>query len=479
MLSAFALPCGYTNSGFRSVHDFNACTGAPLIERPSGTYILFSYNALACSLYESPYYWMIDDSQYIETANANRGRFVEQFVCERMARVFGDKSVFQGVKVYKSKSEELTDIDVLALFGNRAIVVQAKSKKLTLEARKGNDGQIKTDFKKAVQEAYDQGYEAATALLDPTFKYRDKNGQSLKIRMPTEVFIITVLSESYPALAFQTKQFLHYQSTDKIAAPIIMDVFAIDVMTEMLDSPLWFVDYLRRRSTYTEKLYVPDELTALSLHLKQNLWLEEKYDFVQLTDDLSCDLDAAMTVRRDGIAGKCTPEGILTIYEGLTINKVLKQIEEKPDSDTLGFAFTVLSSDEDATKKLSEGIDEASRRYENDGRAHNFTMSLRSAPAVGVIVHCNQDLVEEAWRKLRLHCENRKYVHRADEWYGICIEPRTKKLRFGIGLEFKWKHDEAVERRTRAMQNDEVQKVGRNDPCPCGSGKKYKKCHGR
>jgi uncharacterized protein YecA (UPF0149 family) len=21
-------------------------------------------------------------------------------------------------------------------------------------------------------------------------------------------------------------------------------------------------------------------------------------------------------------------------------------------------------------------------------------------------------------------------------------------------------------------------KAGRNDPCPCGSGKKYKKCHG-
>lgn len=25
----------------------------------------------------------------------------------------------------------------------------------------------------------------------------------------------------------------------------------------------------------------------------------------------------------------------------------------------------------------------------------------------------------------------------------------------------------------------EVQKIGRNDPCPCGSGKKYKQCHGR
>jgi preprotein translocase subunit SecA len=24
----------------------------------------------------------------------------------------------------------------------------------------------------------------------------------------------------------------------------------------------------------------------------------------------------------------------------------------------------------------------------------------------------------------------------------------------------------------------DVEKVGRNEPCPCGSGKKYKKCHG-
>lgn len=28
-------------------------------------------------------------------------------------------------------------------------------------------------------------------------------------------------------------------------------------------------------------------------------------------------------------------------------------------------------------------------------------------------------------------------------------------------------------------KSDEVEKVGRNEPCPCGSGKKYKKCHGK
>jgi preprotein translocase subunit SecA len=29
------------------------------------------------------------------------------------------------------------------------------------------------------------------------------------------------------------------------------------------------------------------------------------------------------------------------------------------------------------------------------------------------------------------------------------------------------------------MHADNVPKVGRNDPCPCGSGKKYKQCHGK
>jgi preprotein translocase subunit SecA len=32
--------------------------------------------------------------------------------------------------------------------------------------------------------------------------------------------------------------------------------------------------------------------------------------------------------------------------------------------------------------------------------------------------------------------------------------------------------------RSKGQQNKRNLKVGRNDPCPCGSGKKYKHCHG-
>lgn len=36
-------------------------------------------------------------------------------------------------------------------------------------------------------------------------------------------------------------------------------------------------------------------------------------------------------------------------------------------------------------------------------------------------------------------------------------------------------HHEAL----AAPHRREAPKVGRNDPCPCGSGQKFKKCHGR
>jgi SEC-C motif domain protein len=39
----------------------------------------------------------------------------------------------------------------------------------------------------------------------------------------------------------------------------------------------------------------------------------------------------------------------------------------------------------------------------------------------------------------------------------------------------KWLYFDGLEKRPEPIR---VQKIGRNDPCHCGSGKKYKKCHG-
>ncbi len=74
----------------------------------------------------------------------------------RLEAVFGKGAVFANVRIPEAKGKDIGEIDTLVLFADRAIVVQAKSKRLTIDARKGNDNLIRNDFKKQVFRTYDQ-----------------------------------------------------------------------------------------------------------------------------------------------------------------------------------------------------------------------------------------------------------------------------------------------------------------------------------
>ena len=108
-----------------------------------------------------------------------------------------------------SGRNRFAEADALVFFGDRAIVVQAKSKRLTIEARKGNDLQLKEDFKKAIQSAYDQARRCAEALTLEGFRFVNRSGGEIAIsEKPRVVYPICVVSDHYPALAFQARQFL-------------------------------------------------------------------------------------------------------------------------------------------------------------------------------------------------------------------------------------------------------------------------------
>jgi hypothetical protein len=297
-----------------------------------------------------------------------------------------------------------------------------------------------------------------------------------------------VLSDHYPSLSFQVRQFLKHESDKRIQPPFVMDVFTIDAVTEMLDSPLQFLSYVKRRTNYSDRLMSPDELTILSLHLKQNLWLDDRYDFVQLHDDISTHLDAAMTVRRDGIPGKRTPDGILTRLAGTTLWRIVGDIERSADPQTVDFGSMLLEMDEDSFRRISTAIDEAVRKTRQDGRNRDFSTGCTDN-STGITVHFNADPIPEAIARMKGHTKIRKYVAKAKKWFGVCIDPTTVKIRFGVNLEFDWEQSPSMDEEAREFElrnslksaslvDHRGEKVGRNDPCPCGSGKKHKKCCG-
>ena len=488
VLSAFAVPPGAHNEQFNALHDFNIANASPLIRMPDGNFLLFHIYSLVEALYEAPFYWMGADKAYVSTAMQNRGAFTEQFAVERLRQVFGAENVLANIDIFESKDTKLAEIDVLVLFGNRTLVLQSKSKRLTLEARRGNDLQIKDDFKKSIQDSSDQAYRCAKLIQEGKCTFKDATGNI--VTLPTglkRIYLICLISDHYPALSFQARQFLKFTATDTISPPFVMDVFALDAMTEMLSSPLHFLSYVDRRTGYTNKLVASHELTILSYHLKKNLWVDDEHDRVMLEDDISADLDLAMLVRREGIPGKGTPEGILTRFSVTALGRMVKAIEAQPDPATIDLGFTLLELGEDTVLEVSAVIDRLAKLGIADGKNHDVTVGLGSG-GTGLTIHCNDDPIEVAAPTLQRHCYARKYTEHAQTWFGVCVRPSDQALRFGLNLDFPWEQDDAMDALTKNMgKPDNLRvllreaakartKVGRNDPCPCGSGKKYKKC---
>lgn len=476
------------NTAFREAGDFNEVAAKPLLPTDRGTVLLFSHYAICEALYESPFFWMWDDKAYRPIAQEHRGAFTEKFAARRLAGVFGHEHVHANANLYRGKAV-VGEADVLVIYGDRLIIVQAKAKKLTIAARKGNDEKLQADFAAAIQDSYDQGWTCANEILAGGCRLIDDNGNELKSPSSIkEIFLVSLVAEHYPALAFQASQYLKFQTTGVIRPPFVMDVFLLDTLTEMLATPLRFLSYVKLRVAVSNKLMTGHELTVLGYHLKQNLWLGEEHDLVVLEDSVVQDLDAAMLVRRDNQPGDDTPVGILTKMRGTRYESLIKQIETRADPATLELGFHLLSMDEDACRSVHHSLEAITRKTQLDGKRHDVTLAS-SKPPVGVCFHCNPASSPEAVSVLEIHCAKRKYRERAAQWFGVSVNP-DGQVQFGFTLDFPWEPSKELDRLTENMKPaspvrdvlsqyvKEVSrmKVGRNEPCPCGSGLKYKKC---
>jgi len=474
------------NAQFQSVGDYNALAETPLLAIGDECVLLFQSYSIYEAIYDTPYYWMMTDAGYRPTAAKHRGAFTETFSAHRLGRVFGTEHVTRGVDLVRRKGEVVGEIDVLVVFGDRLIVVQAKSKKLTLEARRGNDGQLREDFAGAIQDSYDQAYLCSSAILAGECKLLDPDGKEVLLpQPPKEIFIFNVVSDHYPALAFQSRQYLKYQESTRIRAPFVMDVFLLDALTEMLESPLRLLSYVGHRVENMERLALSHELTALSFHLKRNLWIEPKYNMVMLEDDIAADLDLAMMVRRDNVQGPRTPEGILTRLTGTWFEHLLHQIERDPTPVSIELGMTLQTLGEDSCRTINQGLQFITRQARGDGKVHDFTVGGKD---YGITFHCNGESSDSAMARLGAYCELRKYAERAQRWIGVSVD-HASNLQFGVVLDYDWRQSDDMDAATANMRQPMTRssfvrvaggrrkgKVGRNDPCPCGSGKKVKKC---
>lgn len=476
------------NKYFQNVSDFNHTNAYPFLSIDGQQYFLFQIYNLCEALYETPFFEMISDENFKDQAAKNRGQFLEEFSYRRLTEVFGKNNVFKNIILYDARGDHISEVDVLVIFGDNILLIQAKTKRLTIEARKGNDAKLKEDFSKAIQSAYDQCFACAEAIINRTYSSAISGSDTINIpHQVSRVVPICVVSDHYPALSFQARQFLSYKETEVLKAPLVFDVFTIDIIVEFLDTPLYLLSYMERRSSYRETIFSGHEISILAYHLRRNLWLDDDTDFIHIGDDVAADVDVAMAVRRRGIPGNRTPPGILTKNQGTYFQLIIEQIENSNDTAAINFGFLMLQISGDSISAFNTAVRELIKKYLSDGKTHDASIMFGGAKA-GITLHVGYETFENAIARLRNHCVLAKYRHHAEHWYGLVCEPERLRIISGLELSFPWEQDAYLDERLRnspgfgkLVDFDQrgfmrKKKVGRNDQCPCGSGRKFKKC---
>jgi uncharacterized protein YecA (UPF0149 family) len=97
----------------------------------------------------------------------------------------------------------------------------------------------------------------------------------------------------------------------------------------------------------------------------------------------------------------------------------------------------------------------------------------RCAPSTGELGHQNKPEGSRAIEALEAEAEER---HHAELEQAVARHPGEEEVPPPAAPSLDQLRGQAAERPAPATRA--TPKIGRNDPCPCGSGKKFKQCHG-
>jgi len=483
IIDYFSVVPGKVNAELASPNDKNDLIIKPIIQLSDGRYLLPVSFHLAQAVDERPFHIMkeIEATYFDPTALKHRGDYTEQISFETLKKVFGEKNVFRGVKVKRKKGADHTDIDVLVLLGNKAIIVQAKSKKMNLISRQGNLKQLAKDFKKAVQEAYEQGIIARKHVLARDAVLEDSSGNIIEPdESLNEAYIIVTTTDNYPALELQLHAFLRKEPNNPF--PMAVNIYDLDILATYLRDPYDFLYYVNQRIKLADKIFSGTEIGCLGYHLNQRLYLDPKgrYDRMMITDDFAQLVDDDIMRQRYGETEQEKKSKLYNKWKNESFKKLVEQLKSSGVPGFVDAIFLLFSISSETADKLVEMIEIAKKKAINDGKTHTFAMPVDNASG-GFTFVVKPNRLEDLFKHVQVYAYARKRISKANEWLGMgCYADSVNIIDCATYSRDPWtpdpKDDELAKKIIGKSGQQISRKIGRNEPCYCGSGIKYKRC---
>lgn len=477
------------NSNFQNIGDFNLFTAKPIIPLESGKYFVPITFSVFEAIYESPYYWIVKDIKYKDSLAKNRGKAGEEMTYNLLKKVFGVNSVFKALRIESKKGNDVTDIDVLCILGNKALCVQVKSKKLTQLSKKGDFKQLQKDFKGAVQDAFIQGLVCKTSVVNPNSKFFNEKNEEIKISENIdEVYILVVTTENYPTLTHQAYTLLEKKENDPY--PLVLTIFDLELITHYLKDSYDLLYYIRQRINLMEHFKADEEMHYLGYHLINKLWKNESYDLEMITTEYGQQIDRNYYPYKLGIETSANTDPIRNRWKNQEFETLCKEISTLNSSKITDVIFHLLDLSQESRENLVKQIIVAKTKTNNDHKQHNFSIltgPIRSSFGLTYISWNNND-IQTLTERLLIQSQARKYKSKANLWVALgCIKDSGRMVDVIMFDNKNWEYDRLLEESSQILfggkNNGKLikfgKKIGRNDYCLCGSGLKYKKCCGR
>ena len=437
---------------------------------------------LAQAVYESPFVWMRSDEHYNDQAANNRGRVTEEIAARLLVPVFGER-VYRNVVVRDGK-KTIHEIDVLVLRGNRALAIQAKSKRLIALSRQGDDAQLKKDFSQAVQGAYEQGLVSRSMLFTHEYSlFVDGNPINLPESVE-DVYVLCLTLDHFPALHHMTDVFLKKRPSDPY--PVTMSVFDLDILATYLPDPLDFLHYIHQRSRWAGRVHGSCEASFLGWYLTRGLALPYEVAHATIGDSLAglIDEDFPSIRGRNLLLGQIPSIGLQNPPTGTLNNwrrnselqQFINLLKRSSDPQATDAAFMLLDLPQDVASYFSQKVELEMRHCEQTREISCCSVLLEDKSGFSFV--WIPEFPSRLKEVLYTWASASKYKHKADMWLGLGAVLATPDIEVAFNRE-PWEADAELDELARLLLQPDSQKEKpkRNQPCWCGSGMKYKKCH--
>lgn len=479
-LEFFSVNPGEIDNSFLLPTDHNIIDYKPILKLEDEKYLLPVGFNLFRSIYESPYYWMSQDKSYLNIASKHRGESTEEIAYSLLKEVFGAENIHTNVSIGKSKHKLISEVDVIAIQGNKAIIVQAKSKKLTLLSRGGDAKSLETDFNEAVQKAYDQGLICRNAILaKDNFFFDDKKNKIELSEKIQDVYILCLTSDYHSSVQHQARAYLKKEAGDPY--PIPLSIFDLELICFYLKDPYELLYYLRQRINLSDYVLADEEIVYLGFHLRNKLFKKKGFDLESLDNSFGQPLEVDFCVKKGDFPYFDTEEKLYSKWKNEKFKLLIEQVKLSQDAGFTDAIFFLYDLAGEAADELIAKMEQIIQKSNKDGRNHDMTLVLDNGDS-GVSFACKSN--SQFRNELINLCVARKYKTKANQWLGLGKFLGSNKMVDCIAYSNEpWCYDRKLENfskmalRPGAAVN--LKKIGRNEKCPCGSGSKYKKCCGR